>query len=166
MNSISFVIFDQRNRLWRNTMYSSRGDPCQTILSSGSIPTLCADVVATFKDRYVTPKSMAALSVEWGCRTRDTGTSWAYFPNVAEHFGFAEFVHSSNIDEVIKCIANGGCAICQMKQQYWSRAGGTYIFAHYCDNKRISAYNSLAVLGAKQIDAFERDLAHCFCYYP
>ena len=69
--------FKQYDSRWAKVQYSSCGDKSQTIKSSGCGPTSMADIVAQWWDDEATPPLLAKLALDWGCRTKNSGTSGA-----------------------------------------------------------------------------------------
>ena len=161
----SLVDYWQCDKRWGNVMYSSHNDKHQTIASSGSAPTLCADIVATLKDSSVTPLTLAKLALEWGCRTYMSGTTWSFFAKVAERFGFTKFVQSQKWEALTDCIDAGGYVICSVKKGYWSRVGN-YILVWKYDNDGIYGIGTERRKGEQGIDAFINDSKMYFCFYP
>lgn len=160
------VDYKQRDKRWGSEPYSSCKDHRQTIASSGSAPTLCADIVATLKDPTVTPPILARQALEWGCRTRNCGTAWDFFKKVAEHYKFRKFIQSGKWEALIKCLDAGGYVVCMMKPGYWCK-GGNYILAWRYDDKYVYAVDAEAKTKNKQlIDDFARESKMYFCFYP
>ena len=161
------IQYSQLDKRWANNVYSNHGDKHQTMASSGSGPTLCADVVATLKDESVTPWDLAQLALEWGCRTRMSGTSWDFFAKVAEHFAFKKFVRSVHFDALVECLGKGGYVICSMKKGYWTRIGN-YVLAWNIDSMYVYGIGTeiKGMDGKQTIDNFERDAKIYFCFYP
>ena len=160
------VDFKQYEKPWAREMYSSHGDPHQTIISSGSAPTLCADIVATLTDHIVTPSTLARQAVEWGCRTYMSGTSWPFFQKVAEHYGFPKFVQTRCFDTLIECLDAGGYAICAMNMGYWGRVPN-YILAWAYDDRFIYCHCADSRNKKRQpIDGFKSETRMYFCFYP
>jgi hypothetical protein len=160
------VDYKQRDKRWGSELYSSHNDSCQTIASSGSAPTLCADIVATLKDPAVTPPILARQALEWGCRTRMSGTAWDFFKKVAEYYQFRKFVQSGKWEALIKCLNAGGYAVCMMRPGYWCK-GGNYILAWKYDDKYVYAVDAWTKTKNKQlISDFVKESKMYFCFYP
>ena len=162
------VDFKQTDQRWAREMYSNHGDPHQTILSSGSAPTLCADIVATLKDDSVTPPILARLALEWGCRTYSDGTSWPFFQKVAERYNFKKFVQSNQWNALIDCLDSRGYVICLMKRGCMCSVPN-YVLAWSYDARHIHCYCADSKSKTRQrqpIDRFRTEARMFFCFYP
>lgn len=133
------VDYKQYDSKWAKVMYSNHGDKSQTIKSSGCGPTAMADIVATLIDSAVTPATLADLSMQWGCRTYSDGTSWSFFPKIADHYGFSKYVKASTLAALKSCLDSGGYIVASMGKGYWTNGGhficvwkyeGGYIYAN------------------------------------
>lgn len=158
--------YKQTDKRWAKVEYSSHGDKMQTIASSGSGPTLAADVIATLVDNSVTPPEMARLSVSLGCRTYSSGTSWDYFKKVAEHYRFPRFAQSNDFKWLKDCLDHGGLVICSMNRGYWCKVPN-YILAWNYDDVYVHCVDSCSHIRNKQrIDNFKKESRMYFCFYP
>lgn len=72
---VSYLQTDPR---WKNCNYSAKGE-ARTIGSSGCGPTAAAMVIATLKDRHVTPVTTAEWSMAHGYKALNQGTYYTYF---------------------------------------------------------------------------------------
>lgn len=160
------VDYKQGDSRWGKKMYSNHNDKSQTMANSGCGPTACADVVATLKDKSVTPWTLAQLAMEWGDRTRNSGTSWDFFKHVAKHYGFIKFVQSSSLDALKACLDAGGYVVCSMGPGYWT-SGGHFICAWKYDNTYIYCNDPASSTRKKQkITDFMKQRKQFFCFYP
>lgn len=159
------ICFDQGAKPWRDNIYSNHGNTHQTMRSSGSAPTLCANIVASLKDNSVDPWQMARLSLEWGCRTYSSGTTWNYFAKVARHFKFRKYVESSKFESLIECLNAGGYIICSMRPGYWCKAG-SYICAWKYDEKYVYCITGNGREDKQKISDFKNECKMYFCFYP
>lgn len=102
--------YSQADSRWANVMYSSTGNSSQTMKSSGCGVTAGAMVVSSSKGAIL-PTTMASLSVDNGYRTANSGTAWAYYPFIADYFGFNEYHSTSNFNTMLSYLtqkdANG-----------------------------------------------------------
>ena len=73
------VEYEQTDARWRNIMYSGTNNSRETIGTDGCGPTCAAMVVATLRDKKVTPKEAAQWSMRNGCVSPNDGTYWSYF---------------------------------------------------------------------------------------
>ena len=103
----------------KNNTYSSK----QTIRNSGCGPTSMADIVATFWDKKITPKEMAALSVKHGYRTENSGTAWDYFGFVAKQYKAKKFIQTSSFETMRNCLATGGLVVVSFRPSKWTKGG-------------------------------------------
>lgn len=159
------VDYLQTDPRWRKISYTTH-DNHQTIGNSGSGPTIAADLVATFIDPDITPVDMANLALEWDCRTYNTGTSWGYYPKVAQHFNFQKFIQTKDFEQVMECIDSGGLVIASVGKGYWTR-GSTFVLVWNYDDKNVYCNDSCSHMKTKQsITNFKSESRMYFCYYP
>ena len=126
--------YKQYDARWANKMYSSHGDRAQTLRSSGCGPSAMADIAAAWWDASLTPWELALLSLEWGCRSYDSGTSASFFKKCADHWNAASFLSTASISKAIDCLQSGGLVVVNFgcgtpgKSSYrkWTKKG------HYC----------------------------------
>ena len=137
--------------------------------SSGLAPTLCASIVAAFRDDTVDPWVLARLSMEWETRTYSSGTSWNFFQKVAEHYRFSRFVRSGDIRQLKACLKAGGYVICNVRNtgpgSYWHDLGD-YILVHSYHDGTVYAFGILGRRRSQPVNGFVSDIRQCFCYYP
>lgn len=128
------VDYKQYDKRWGSKPYTIIGSSKQTMSSSACGPTSMADIVATWWDSGVDPWDMAQKALEWGCRTKDSGTTSALFKKAAKLYDAKDYKTSSKIDDVISCLQGGGLVIVcfgagtKGKAGYrkWTKGG------HYC----------------------------------
>ena len=134
--------------------------------NSGCGPTSAADVVATLKDKSVTPWTLAQLYMQWGYRTKSSGTAWGAFKKTANHYHFSKFVQSSSIDALKACLDAGGYVVCSMGPGYWTK-GGHYICAWKYDKTYIYCNDPASKTRKKQkLTDFTKQRKQFFCFYP
>lgn len=135
---INYKQYDSR---WSSTIYTKNNtyNKSQTIRNSGCGPTAMADIVATWWDNKVTPKTLAALSVANGYRTENSGTAWDFFRFCAQKYGARKFIQTSSYTIAAKALNEGACVICSMgpglytKQGHficWWKTDGTYNYVN------------------------------------
>ena len=92
--------YKQYDSRWGSKGYTSSGNKKQTMARSGCGPTAMADIVSTWFDAALTPYDLAQMAVEHGFRTKNDGTSWAFFDWVATQYEFSGYgrVSASNMD--------------------------------------------------------------------
>ena len=78
-NAVQPINFKQGDSRWGKKMYSNHGDKSQPMASSACGPTSMADIVHQWWDKNITPYDMALKSLDWGCRTYDSGTTGSFF---------------------------------------------------------------------------------------
>ncbi|MBR4236374.1 MAG: peptidoglycan-binding protein [Clostridia bacterium] len=118
--------FKQYDPRWGAKVYSSCGDKSQTMKSSGCGPTAMADIVCALWDKDVTPYELALKSVEWGTRTRSSGTSGTFFKRCAELYGCDSYLSASGMSALTDCLNAGGLAVVCFGPSKWTKGG------HYC----------------------------------
>lgn len=128
------VDYKQYDKRWGSKPYTITGSSKQTMSTSACGPTAMADIVATWWDGSVTPWEMAQKALDWGCRTKDSGTSSAFLKKAAKLYDAKDYRTSSSADDVIKCLREGGLVIVcfgagtkgKAGYQKWTKGG------HYC----------------------------------
>lgn len=124
LNNISVkpVDYKQYDSRWGKIKYSTHTSK-QTIKNSGCGPTAMADIVATWWDKKVTPKEMAALSVKNGYRTYNSGTSWNFFKFVAQKYKAQKFVQTKTIATLKNALNEGAYAVVSFGPSKWTKNG-------------------------------------------
>ena len=161
--------FKQYDSKWGSVVYTKNNtyNKKQTIKSSGCGPTSMADIVATWWDTSVTPKTLAALSVANGYRTTNSGTSWGFFKFCAKKYGASKFIETTSFATAESAIKNGAYVVCSMKPGLFTK-GGHFICWWWTDDK----YNytndpaSAAAKRAKQeIKYIKNECKRYFIFY-
>ena len=135
MTPISYMQWDSR---WKKVIYSKimsynkKGEPVyhstgQNIGNSGCGTTCAAMVVATLKDKKITPVEASEWAMKHGHRTLDSGTDYGYFvPYLAQYGIWCEHTTPSNLramtaskskpykEKLITGLKNNKWAICSM----------------------------------------------------
>ena len=117
--------FKQYDSRWASKMYSNHGDKKQTMKSSGCGPTAMADIVAEWWDKSATPWTMAQLSMGWGTRSYDSGTTSAFFRKCNEKYG-GVYKTSYSTDYAKNWLLDGGYVVVCFGKSKWTSGG------HYC----------------------------------
>ena len=160
------VDYKQAAKPWGPRMYSNHNDHKQTMANSGCGPTACADVVATLKDKTVTPWTLAQLAMKWGDRTYNSGTAWSFFGHVADKYGFSKMVETKSFAALKACLDAGGYVVCSMVKGYWT-TGGHYICAWKYDATYVYANDPASTTRKKQkVADFKAQCKRYFCFYP
>ena len=88
MNDRKPISYLQTDPRWKNNNYSAAGER-KTIGSSGCGPTAAAMVIATLKDKSVTPAETAEWSMAHGYKAFNQGTYYSYFLPQFSQYGIA-----------------------------------------------------------------------------
>lgn len=161
--------FKQYDSRWGSVVYTRNNtyNKKQTIKSSGCGPTSMADIVATWWDSSVTPKTLAALAVKQGYRTQNSGTSWGFFKYCAQKYGASKYVETTSYATAEAAIKNGAYVVCSMRPGLFTK-GGHFICWWWTDGK----YNytndpaSAAAKRAKQeIKYIKNECKRYFIFY-
>ena len=159
------VDYKQYDSRWASVMYSNHNDKKQTIKSSGCGPTSMADIVATVKDSKITPVELCEFSLKKGCRTNNEGTAWAFFPKVADEFGFSKYRKATSLADLKSCLDTGGYIVASMGKGYWT-SGGHYICVWKYDGTYIYANDPASSSRKKQkIEQFMKERKAFFCFW-
>ena len=92
--------YSQADSRWASKLYTSTNNNSQTMKSSACGPTSGAMVVSSAKGAIL-PTTLARLSVDNGYRTANSGTAWAFFPFIADYFGFKEYHKTSDFNKAM-----------------------------------------------------------------
>lgn len=92
--------YSQADSRWATKLYTSTGNYSQTMKSSACGPTCSAMVVSSAKGAIL-PTTLASLSVDNGYRTANSGTAWAFYPFVADYFGFNEYHKTDDFNKAM-----------------------------------------------------------------
>lgn len=132
------VDYKQYDSRWGKVVYTQNNtyNKSQTIKSSGCGPTAAADVVATFWDKSITPVELAAYSVSRGYRTKNSGTSWSFFKDVAQKFGASKFIQTSSYATAAAALGDGALVVVSVKKSRWTK-GGHFICWWKVDDKYV-----------------------------
>ena len=118
--------FKQYDARWAKNVYSNHADPKQTMRSSGCGPTAMADVAAALWDEEATPWTLARKSLDWGTRTRNSGTSGTFFACAAEWYKAGGYLSTASAYAARDCLVSGGLAVVNFGKSRWTNGG------HYC----------------------------------
>ncbi|MBQ9313543.1 MAG: C39 family peptidase [Clostridia bacterium] len=92
--------YSQADSRWATKLYTSTNNKTQTMKSSACGPTCSAMVVSSAKGAIL-PTTLASLSVDNGYRTANSGTAWAFYPFVADYFGFKEYHKTDDFNKAM-----------------------------------------------------------------
>lgn len=129
------ILYMQIDSKWKNVDYSAKGEKTN-IGESGCGPTCMAMVIATLKDKSVTPIETAKWSLEHGYKAVNQGTYYSYFAPQGRLYGIdvrqlngVNLYKKSNVvtkkyhDEALAEIKKGNFVIACMGRGRWTRSG-------------------------------------------
>lgn len=124
------IEYEQTDPRWADIMYSSVGNRFQTIGREGCGPTCAAMVVATLRDKSITPVQAADWSVNHGYLSDNDGTYWAYFAAYLRKYGIGcEQVGPESFYRVREMLRKDRMVITSMRKGHWT-SGGHFILAY------------------------------------
>lgn len=117
--------YKQYDSRWGSVIYTQNNtyNRTQTIRNSGCGPSSMSDIVSTWWDKSVTPRTLAALSVANGYRTKSSGTDWGFFKFCAKKYGASKFVQTTSYATAEEAIKNGAYVVSSMKPGLWTKGG-------------------------------------------
>jgi len=158
------VYYSQVDPRWRSVMFSNHNNPKQTIGASGCGPTSMSMILATWRDRAITPVQVCQMALQGGFRTYNSGTAWSFFPWVAQKFGL-KFKQTGNTDEVIKAIQSGALVVASMGPGYFTRSGH-FIMLWAIQSGMILCHDPANIQRNRAVFAtFKREAAQYFCFW-
>ena len=164
-NTLQPVDYKQGDKKWKNILYTITGNKSQTIGSSGCGPTSMADIQATWVDKNITPVEMCEYSIKHGHRTKDSGTAWAFFPDIAVDYGYTGFVQTKSMSSARNAIKDGAFVVASMGPGYWT-SGGHFICLWKTDDTYMYANDPASSTRKKQkLGPFEEQRKQFFIFY-
>ncbi|HBX22683.1 MAG TPA: hypothetical protein DEF34_03445 [Desulfotomaculum sp.] len=158
------VYYSQVDPRWKWVMFSSHKDPKQTIGSSGCGPTSMAMVLATFRNRAITPVETCKMALDGGHRTYNDGTAWAYFGWVAKLFNL-RFRQVGQTTEAVAALKSGALVVASMGPGYFTR-GGHYILPWAVQGNMILCHDPANIKRDRAtVDLFRREARQYFCFW-
>lgn len=134
------VSYLQNDPKWKNHNYSAKGES-KTIGSAGCGVTAAAMVIATLKDKNVTPVTTAEWSMAHGYKALNQGTYYTYFVPQFKQYGITcRQLNSSNLygkssssshTEALNALKNGNWVIAVMGKGHWTSAGHFILLYKY-----------------------------------
>ena len=135
------VEYEQTDPRWRNVMYSATGNRYQTIGTDGCGPTCAAMVVATLRDKSITPVQAADWSVNHGYLSDNDGTYWSYFAAYLRTYGIGcEQVGKGAVNRVEEMLRKNRMVITSMGRGLWT-SGGHFILAYGLDGGKVKIHD-------------------------
>lgn len=124
----------QTDSRWKNVPYAAKGEST-TIGGSGCGPTCMAMVLATWRDKSITPQTECAWAQKNGYKAKGQGTYYSYFVPAAKRYGLkcsqlngANLYgnSSSTLHKYVQDLTsdyNGHLVIACMGKGHWTRSG-------------------------------------------
>lgn len=130
------IDYKQYDSKWGSIVYTKNNtyNKKQTIKSSGCGPTSMADIVATWWDSKATPATLAALAVQKGYRTENSGTSAGFFKYIAEKYKASKYIQTTSYTTAANALKEGALVIANMGKGLFT-TGGHYICWWKTDDK-------------------------------
>lgn len=134
------ISYLQTDPKWKNHNYSAKGEK-KTIGSAGCGVTVAAMVIATLKDKNVTPVTTAEWSMAHGYKALNQGTYYTYFVPQFKQYGITcRQLNSSNLygklsssahTEALNALKKGNWVIACMGKGHWTTAGHFILLYKY-----------------------------------
>ena len=122
--------YSQADSRWASKLYTSTNNNSQTMKSSACGPTSGAMVVSSAKGAIL-PTTLARLSVDNGYRTANSGTAWAFFPFIADYFGFKEYHKTSDFNKAMTYLSQKNAVGSSKYYIICSCGSGLFTGGHY-----------------------------------
>ena len=136
------IYYMQTDSRWKNQNYSAPGEK-KTIGSSGCGIACSAMVIATLKDKNVTPVNTANWSMAHGYKALNQGTYYTYFVPQFKEYGIeCKRLNTSNLygkssstahTEALNALNNGDWVIAVMGKGNWTSSGHYILLYGYKD---------------------------------
>ena len=134
------VSYLQTDARWKNYNYSAKGET-KTIGSSGCGVTVAAMIIATLKDKNVTPITTAEWSMAHGYKALNQGTYYTYFvPQLNEYGIECKRLNTVNLygkssstahTEAMNALKNGNWVIACLGPGNWTKSGHFILLYQY-----------------------------------
>ena len=145
------VSYFQTDARWKNVSYSAPGEST-TIGKAGCGPTCMAMVIASLKDKKITPKDTCAWALKKGYKALKSGTYYTYFVPQGKAYGIeVERLNTSNIykqktaeaekirNKAVSELKAGNWIIACMGKGTWT-SSGHYVLCYDVDVKKNIIY--------------------------
>lgn len=130
------IEYEQTDSRWRNIMYSPIGNSNDTIGNSGCGPTCAAMVVATLRNKNVTPVEAAKWALAKGYVSPYDGTYWGFFKAYLAANGIeCQQLPKSEADQAIAALRKDRMVITSMGRGNWTSVGHFILAYGIQDNK-------------------------------
>ena len=133
------VEYEQTDARWRNIMYSGTNNPRETIGTDGCGPTCAAMVVATLRDRKVTPKEAAQWSMRNGCVSPNDGTYWSFFGRYFQYWKIP-CVQTNDRAAAKAALQNNLMVVTAMRKGHWTSVGH-FILAYGLSGDKVKIHD-------------------------
>ena len=135
---VGLTYYSQLDTRWASKMYSSVGNPNQTIGSSACGPT-CASMVVTATKGAITPDIMCDLFVKYGYRSANNGTYWSAFRAVADEFNIG-YTETTDIQKALQLLQSNHYVIVSCGNGLFT-TGGHFIVLVGIDGDTLKIYD-------------------------
>lgn len=136
MKPVSYL---QTDKKWKNVSYSVKGEKT-TIGRAGCGPTCGAMVVATLKDKSVTPVEACKFSLDNNYKAKNSGTYANFYPAFFKKYGITCQILWSSAEsqdkKVTQALKDGNWVIASMGKGLWTN-GGHYVLAYGTDGTNV-----------------------------
>ena len=130
--------YSQADKRWAKHMYSATNDKSQTMIQSGCGPTAASIIVSSIKGE-IKPTDMGDLFVEYGYRSKNSGTYWSGFKWIADVFDI-ELQQTSSFDTMISKLKDNNYVIASCKEGLFTY-GGHFIVIVGIDGDTLKIYD-------------------------
>lgn len=172
---VSYLQTDSR---WANVDYSAAGEST-TIGRSGCGPTCMAMVIATWKDKSVTPVDTCAWALKHGYKAKGQGTYYSYFEPQGKAYDLkVERMNTVNLygnstsavhQSAVKAIQAGNLVIACMGPGNWT-SSGHFILLYETDGTMVSINDPASTKTARtyaKLSLLRGQVKYYFvCYKP
>ena len=141
---VGLTYYSQLDSRWASKMYSSVGNPNQTIGSSACGPT-CASMVVTATKGTITPPEMCDLFVKYGYRSANNGTYWSAFRFVADTFNIG-YQETTDIQRALQLLESQNYVVVSCGNGLFT-TGGHFILLTKVENGMIEIYDPYLYAG-------------------
>jgi len=117
--STPVVYYNQSDSRWGSIMYGRTG----TIATSACGPTALAMVVASLKDRSVTPVEVAKWAVDNGYRCEGNGSYRTLIPEGGRHYGLTVEAIGRDAEKLVEALKDGKLVIAIMAAGRFTKNG-------------------------------------------
>lgn len=155
--------YKQYDKRWSKIRYST-WTSSQTIGNSGCAITAIANLVSTWWDKSVTPPDMAKLSVEWGCRSKNSGTSRSFHKLIAEKYGASQFIRTNSFDTAKAAVQQGAYATCSMGPGRWTK-GSHVVLLWWVDDNNVYINDPASAATNRAVAPINLFKSQCNQYY-